>query len=203
MTCAVEVAESEGSVGFVGFDVHGSVREVPLEEYHESLQNWSELEYEFEEGFVDSMAVLVDIEVFEDLGLFDEAYFIYGDETDFEIRAKKAGYELARTNVPVWHHSMGTMGDLPLKSAFLAIRNRLRSSIKHDPPGGILRTILYLYHVGCNPFLDYDEEHVVVKRRRPRGVIFNFVLVSVAIVWNIAHLPSTLKAKRRDYKHIN
>lgn len=203
MRCAVDVAETEDDVGFVGFDVHGSVRKVPLEEYYASKEEWSSLKYEYEDGFVDSMSVLVDIDVFDDIGLFDQEYFIYGDETDFEIRARKAGYELVRTNVPVWHHSMGTMDDTPLKSAYLAVRNQLRLSIKHDSPSGILRTILYLYYTGCNPFLDYDEDHVVVKRRRPRGVLFNFGLVTVSLLWNLVNLPKTLRKRRRENKRIN
>lgn len=203
MSGAVEVAQLKNDIGFVGFDVHGAVRKVPLEEYQESVEDWSDLEYEFEDGFVDSMAVLVKREVFENVGFFDEEYFIYGDETDLEVRARMAGYRLAKTNIPVWHHSMGTMDDTPLKSAYLAIRNQLRLSIKHDSFLDVLRTVAYLYNIGCNPFLRYDEDHVVVKRRRPRGVIFNFALVTYSVIWNVYHLPTTLQKRRHEHEMID
>ncbi|TKX66105.1 glycosyltransferase family 2 protein [Halorubrum sp. SP9] len=195
---AIEAAQSDPNIGIVGYDVHGRLKRIPLEDYNESVENWQELEYKHEDGYIDSMAALFDTDVFKSVGLFDEEYFIYGDETDLEIRAKKAGFKLARTNIPIWHHSMGTMEETPVKSAWLAMRNRLRVSIKHDPLTGILRSIAQLYNTGCNPFLDYDENSAVMKRRRPRSIIFNFFIITAAVLWNLIHIRQTLEAKRRD-----
>jgi GT2 family glycosyltransferase len=200
---AVETVNSDPDIKIVGYDVHGRVQQTPLEDYQESLKQWSGLEYEYERDFIDSMAALFDIELFQKVGLFDEAYFIYGDETDLEIRAKKAGYKLARTNIPIWHHSMGTMEETPIKSAWLAIRNRLRLSIKHDPPIEILYSIAYLYNIGCNPFIDYNNHSAVVRRRRPRSTFFNFFIITAAVFWNVIHIRQTIQIRNREYKDLS
>ena len=38
--------------------------------------------------------MLVSKEVFKQIGLFDERYFLYYEDADFSVRAKKAGFEL-------------------------------------------------------------------------------------------------------------
>ncbi len=47
----------------------------------------------YETEWVCGAAALIRREVFADIGLFDEAYFLYYEETDFMLRAKRAGWE--------------------------------------------------------------------------------------------------------------
>lgn len=202
VSAAVDAAESRDDVGFVGFDVYGVVKSIPLETYEEAVDEWTAPSVQETEDYINGMAIFAPIDVFDDIGLIDERYFIYAEETDLQIRAEKAGYKRLRTNVPVWHHSSGTMGDLPLKSSFYAIRNRIRLGIKHESPLQFAKSLLSLYNTGCNPLLDYDSENQIYRRRRPRGVVFNFFFITFCLFWNLVHLWSTLRAKRRDYEKI-
>ncbi len=45
--------------------------------------------------YVTGASILVRRQVFEDIGLFDEAFFVYWEDTDFNFRAKKAGWKIA------------------------------------------------------------------------------------------------------------
>lgn len=47
----------------------------------------------YEADWVCGAAALIRKEVFDAIGLFDEAYFLYYEETDFMLRAKRAGWE--------------------------------------------------------------------------------------------------------------
>ena len=44
-------------------------------------------------GWVSGAAMLVRREVIDAIGLFDAAYFLYFEETDFTLRAKRAGWD--------------------------------------------------------------------------------------------------------------
>ena len=47
----------------------------------------------YEADWICGAAALIRREVFDEIGLFDEAYFLYYEETDFMLRAKRAGWE--------------------------------------------------------------------------------------------------------------
>jgi len=49
-----------------------------------------------EVGWVAGALMMVRRPVFEDIGLMDESYFLYYEETDFSLRARRAGW-------PTWH----------------------------------------------------------------------------------------------------
>lgn len=76
--------------------------------------------------FVSGCAMMVKKEVFEKIGLLDERYFLYYEDVDFCLRAKKAGYQLLFVpEAEVWHknRSTGRTG-LPHQEYYMA-RNRL------------------------------------------------------------------------------
>lgn len=199
---AVEAAESDEEVGFVGFDVFGTVRPIPLEEYESACEEYEDLSYEYTGEFVDGMALFGRMGVFDSIGPIDEDFFLYAEETDLEIRGKEAGYKRMRTNVPIWHYSSGTMEEMPIKSSYLAIRNHIRLALKHESPSGVGRRLGLLYYTGCYPFFDGDMQNRINARRRPRGILFNFLLITYCLLWNVVHLPETLTARRRDYRRI-
>lgn len=71
-------------------------------------------------------------EVFEQIGLQDERLFMYGDETDFDLRARKAGWKLVVTcRAIAIHEHKGGSSVLRPRPLFLLIRNRLWLVHKH------------------------------------------------------------------------
>lgn len=48
----------------------------------------------YETQYISGCAMLVKKEVFKKIGLFDERYFLYYEDADFSVRAKRAGFNL-------------------------------------------------------------------------------------------------------------
>ena len=77
--------------------------------------------------FVNGCGMLVKREVFNLIGFFDTAYFMYGEEVDLCWRARTAGFRFAvATNAKMWHKvSASSNRDQPA-SRYLRIRNQIR-----------------------------------------------------------------------------
>jgi GT2 family glycosyltransferase len=199
---AVRAAQSDTRVGFIGFEVFGDTRPVPLAKFEQACQHWQGHEFRSTEEYVDGMSLFIPMTVFDQLGLIDEGFFVYAEETDLEIRGKAAGFLRVKTNVPVWHYSSGHFRAFPLKGSFFAIRNNMRLSLKHDSLLGILKVFGGLYYKGCSPFYRGDTTDVTIGRLRPRGPLFNFFLLNTCVLWNVWQLPQTLLAKKRDQRRV-
>lgn len=138
-------------------------------------------------------------EVFSAVGLFDEEYFMYGEENDLFARVKRAGFLILQTNIPVWHYMGGYTSKAPLKVAWLAFRNGIRYSIKNDTPASVLRQIVALLYFGTVPFSKLPTIHA---KLRPSIGIVNACIWFVAVLWNLVHIFSTLRSRREDDQRI-
>jgi len=64
-----------------------------------------------EVDFATGACMLVKREVFEKIGYFDEKYFLYLEDMDFCVRAKKAGFKiLFEPKAVVWHKNAASIG---------------------------------------------------------------------------------------------
>lgn len=129
------------------------------------------------------------------IGLFDEDYFMYGEDNDYFFRLNTAGFRLLETNVPVWHYGEGSSPNNKLLPTWLAYRNAIRFSIKNESLFRVLKMILSLANQGCNPFLRRPTDHLVFRRMRRYNPVFNIFLIFGSCIWNLWHLGSTLKAR--------
>jgi GT2 family glycosyltransferase len=197
VSVAVEVAKTDERIGFVGFNVFGTVRPGSLEDFQRAVEIWREIEVKPTQ-MIEGLALFINIKVFDYIGYFDEVYFAYADEEDFEKRAMLAGYQMVKTNIPIWHYSEGHFGNFPHRSSFFAMRNNLRLAIKQYNAIRILKTVKMLVSMACNPFYRADLTDVTVRRLRPGGLLYNASILSAAFLWNIWHLAATLKVRRRD-----
>lgn len=191
--------------GFVGCSVYEPVQEDLYYEYNQACADWTGIEYRYTDKFISGMALAVRSSVFRCIGFIDEVFFIYGEETDLEVRGRKAGYRRVKTNVPVWHFGGGTLKKTRVKGAFLSIRNSIRLSIKHDSFFGVLFRMLKVLYICCFPFLRILHKGRVdstILRMRTRNIFLNLFLFIGAVFWNCIHLLSTLKIKRNDYSKI-
>lgn len=70
--------------------------------------------------------VLIKKQVFDLVGLLDEKYFLYWEDADFSIRAKKAGFKLVyQPKAKIWHLSSGSSGSGSNLHDYYLTRNRL------------------------------------------------------------------------------
>lgn len=77
--------------------------------------------------YAPTCAMILHRSVFEDIGLMDETYFIYFDDTDFCWRLKRAGIQIAYTPATTLIHKVGgsTGGDRKPFTVSYTSRNRL------------------------------------------------------------------------------
>jgi GT2 family glycosyltransferase len=83
-------------------------------------------------GFISGGINLTRREVFEGIGLQDERLFMYGDETDFNMRAKKAGWKLlVKSSIVAIHEHQGKASSFKPMCEYLLARNELWLARKH------------------------------------------------------------------------
>ena len=71
-------------------------------------------------------AMMVRKDVFEKIGFFDDSQPIYGDDADFSLRAKRAGFKgAAATRAVMWHKISFTMGHQKPRTKYLKMRNTI------------------------------------------------------------------------------
>jgi GT2 family glycosyltransferase len=85
--------------------------------------------------------------VLDEIGLFDEDFFAYGDDTDIGIRARLAGWKcLYIPRAVVYHKNSGTAGQYSPLKAFYVERNRLWVTIKYFPLPLLLLSIFLTFY---------------------------------------------------------
>lgn len=97
----------------------------------------------FEEtDFVNGAFMLFDKKVIERVGFWDESYFLYFEDADFCVRAKRAGIKLYYDpSLQVWHkNSQSTEGVGSILHQRYQNENRLKFGLKYAP----LKTKLHL-----------------------------------------------------------
>lgn len=83
--------------------------------------------------YVPTCCVLIRSDVFQKIGLMDERYFVYSDDTDFMYRAMKAGIRLFYLPDVTLLHKVGVLtgGEESPFSVRYGTRNRIYFQIKH------------------------------------------------------------------------
>jgi len=108
--------------------------------------------------YICGASLLVKREVVETIGLMDESYFLYWEDADWGVRARRDKYELVYCpESRVWHKEGGTSGGINPLTDYYWTRNGLAFSKKFYPAFLPLVTIAYL------------AKHTVVRllRRQP------------------------------------
>ncbi|MBL7086311.1 MAG: glycosyltransferase family 2 protein, partial [Candidatus Cloacimonetes bacterium] len=135
---AVKIMGNSLKTGILGFNVFGEHRyEDPYaHQFEKAKASWSKLEVSIvpSQEIISGCALFVKADIFRNLGLFDEKYFCYGEESDLEHRVRRAGYGIVRINVPLWHEGEGSSKRIPIKKSYLEMRNSIRYALKNLSP---------------------------------------------------------------------
>lgn len=96
-------------------------------------------------AWLSGCCLIVRRDVFEKLGGFDADYFLYQDETDLCLRARRAGYQIGHAgNIDVHHLHRQSQRDL---SEYEYARRVFQGSAmfweKHYPPRDVLRMVRF------------------------------------------------------------
>lgn len=84
-----------------------------------------EKETAYESGFITGCAMLIKKEVFRKIGLLDEDFFLYWEDVDFSVRAKKANFSLVVLPSSSIKHFEKSEGDLINKTYWLVVSGLL------------------------------------------------------------------------------
>lgn len=88
-----------------------------------------------ETDFVSGCCMLVKKEVFEKIGVFDDKYFLYYEDSDLSERAKRAGYKIVYVpSAIIWHKNAGSAGGSGSElQDYYITRNRLLFGMRYAP----------------------------------------------------------------------
>jgi GT2 family glycosyltransferase len=98
------------------------------------LENGDKYNEETEVFFASDCACLYRREMLNDIGLYDEEFFAYADETDMGWRAQLAGWKcIYNPKAIVFHFHSASSGSYSSFKAFLVERNRIWVAVKNFP----------------------------------------------------------------------
>ncbi len=94
--------------------------------------------------FPSGCAALYRREMLEQIGLFDEDFFAYGDDTDLGLKGRMAGWKcLYVPGAVVYHRYSQSSGPYSPLKAFYVERNRIWIAIKYFPLSALLKSPFY------------------------------------------------------------
>jgi len=125
--------------------------------------------------------------VIDKIGLFDNDFFAYFEETDFCHRLWLAGYSIKYVPEAVIYHKIGGTSNKMNNSfiQFHSFKNRICS---------------YLKNLGTKELIIILPVHLILCETAALGFILKgrpdlFVSINKAITWNVMNLPSTMKKR--------
>lgn len=69
-------------------------------------------EVEEERDMLDDIMWLLPYKIYKDVGQYSDFFFLYGEQADYALRAKRKGYKLVYTpKAKIWHKGSATTGD--------------------------------------------------------------------------------------------
>jgi GT2 family glycosyltransferase len=157
--------------------------------------------------FPSACAALYRRQLLDEIGLFDEDYFLYCEDTDLGLRARWAGWRCRYVSgATVRHHYSRTAGAVsPLKARFVE-RNRLWVAIGNFP-------VMVLIMVPFVSLARYFWQFVALRNQRGAASefvragnsLFTVIGILARAYWEtLLHLPSLLRkrAARRSARRI-
>lgn len=127
-------------------------------------------------GYSPTCFMLIDASTFKEVGLFDEKYFVYYDDTDWVYRCKKAGKKLGYYPKAVMQHKESTSTGGMMSSFYLHYntRNKYYFCKKHFSTLHLWLTILankaYYYLKRRKKYT--DEQHIIIVNAYKEGLLY-------------------------------
>jgi GT2 family glycosyltransferase len=133
--------------------------------------------------------------VVEEVGLCDNEYEIYFEDTDFCYRAKRKGFKIIYVpTAKFYHRGSATIGKVNQRKVYYMFRNRLYFVIKNFPLPYILSSILFTPMWLISEFLEMYRSAQF--NTLDRFAISSFICAcKEAVKWNITNLRKILATR--------
>lgn len=140
-------------------------------------------------SFVTGCSMLARMRMIRDVGLMDEGYFLYWEDVDWCVRARRKGWDIAVANESlVYHRSSSSVGyGSPLKSYYVA-RNSIRFVWKRYPWLLPFSIAWWPRQHLLNHILRGRFQHARLSFRAPLDALLGWVLVPQGVQANISVL---------------
>jgi len=132
------------------------------------------------------------------VGFFDESYYMYGEDDDFFYRCRQSGIFTQQTNIPIWHKGEGFSSSIirqKLMSQYV-YRNMLRMSVKNHSAVKVFFTLIKMIAFAALP--NFIWKNKGVNPSVNRLVRFNWFIrmryLIYSIFWNIVNIRNTKKS---------
>jgi GT2 family glycosyltransferase len=160
----VKAAQEDKSIGIVGGKIMnyqnpqliwaaggGKITRWTSGTHHIGVKEMDGLKYavRFDCDYITGCLLLIKKEVIDTIGLMKEEYFLYYEETDWNLRAKQAGYR--RVYIPeavIYHKASVSLSPLNILLTYYYTRNRIY--LVKQNYRGLLKGITFCYLVGYN-----------------------------------------------------
>ncbi|MFZ5376073.1 MAG: glycosyltransferase family 2 protein [Patescibacteria group bacterium] len=114
----------------------GSIDWQHLSSFHRGVDELDrgQFDHETEIDFATGCCMLFKRELVERIGIFDKRFFLYSEDVDYCLRAKRAGYKIIFSPLSViWHKNSGSSEGVGSKvQTYYQTRNKLLLALKHD-----------------------------------------------------------------------
>jgi len=137
--------------------------------------------------------------LFDAVGLFDEDFFAYADDSEIGIRARLAGWKcLYVPTAIVYHKNSGTAGKYSPLKAFYVERNRLWITIKYFPSPLLFLSVLFtLYRFVFQSYGALMHQGAAGKFTKMYSAPKLIVILFKAYASGIFYLPRMWKKRNR------
>ena len=140
--------------------------------------------------FVDDIYVLVSRDMYDETGGYDSQLFLHCEELDWQLRAKKAGWQMYYTpHAWLWHHGSVTIGGVgsAINNYFLE-RSRIIVMAKH---GALVRLFRYIAWSGSHALYRFFG---AIYRRNPNTIkprLARIIGIWAGLFWLVHRQPIT------------
>jgi GT2 family glycosyltransferase len=149
--------------------------------------------------FPSGAAALYRREMLEDVGAFDESFFLYGDDADLGLRGRVAGWECAfAPRAVAYHHYSRTVGAYSTLKAFHVERNRVWVLLKIFPwPLVVMSPFFTALRLGVQAFGVLAGRGAAHHLARERSALHLVAVTLRAYASALRGVPAVLRARRR------
>ncbi len=200
LSSSIGIAKSYPECGIIGFvEINGPYDNIPL-----TMPPIIEANFRSQPNCV--ALYILRSEVIKKVGLYDELYYMYGEDNDYFYRCMRVGYKTLQTNIPIYHLGEG-FSDSVEKQQMLTkyvYRNWLRFAIKNYSFHQIILTLAKMIAYALLPNTVWKTKRVnkSVDRLIRFKLTYRIKCLVHSVYWNMANVRGTKRAKFKEQKWI-
>jgi GT2 family glycosyltransferase len=175
------------NVGLIGFKEINQGDKIHFEKYNFEGYDYNNITQAKE---IPGFFFLIKNDLIKSIGLFNEEYFMYGEDNDYFHRAIKAGYKLVNTNIPIMHYSEGSSSNSK-RTSWYVYRNSFLFAQLNLNLFATIKLFASFINIIYNPF--YKITSPSANRIRRCGFFYNNYLLIKSFFWNFNYFIKKIK----------